>query len=350
MNQDFWPSSGFSELKRDARGWLEPTPGYLRLYLKRPELALVEESCTAETALHEALQADPLQPVAQPQIDAIADDDARANYAMFLAFRDGLLQAGTLEAYYLGLFRSGAVTIPPLFVDLLAQAIVRNILDGHLDPTFARAGEMLFRTQRMATQDGQMLAGDRDVVDLQAETGGMGAIGRLLKQGNVPMPTVNMDVLNEANGLRYWATSEKHHWLLDLAFDKTQHIAYDLAHPRPGLKALAKVLELWVAHLLGVAVSIRPLQKVEDDAWRWHIGLDAQASAILNDLYQEQPVEQARLSRLVSLFRLEFADRREMRADVAGKPVYLGLAMNEDQVLRLKPQNLLINLPLAAAS
>ena len=38
-----------------------------------------------------------------------------------------------------------------------------------------------------------------------------------------------------------------------------------------------------------------------------------------------------------------------MRADVAGKPVYLGLMMNGDGVVRLKPQNLLINLPLRSA-
>jgi hypothetical protein len=33
-----------------------------------------------------------------------------------------------------------------------------------------------------------------------------------------------------------------------------------------------------------------------------------------------------------------------------GKPVYMGLAMDEAGVLRFKPQNLLMNLPLAAAS
>ena len=38
-----------------------------------------------------------------------------------------------------------------------------------------------------------------------------------------------------------------------------------------------------------------------------------------------------------------------MRADVQGKPVYLGLAMNEQGLLKLKPQNLLLNLPLANA-
>ena len=39
-----------------------------------------------------------------------------------------------------------------------------------------------------------------------------------------------------------------------------------------------------------------------------------------------------------------------MRRDVAGKPVYLGLSMNDERLLRLKPQNLLLNLPLAASS
>ena len=49
----FWPSSGFGELERNERGWLLPTDDYLRLFLARPELALVPESarpnwpCTA---------------------------------------------------------------------------------------------------------------------------------------------------------------------------------------------------------------------------------------------------------------------------------------------------------------
>ena len=70
---------------------------------------------------------------------------------------------------------------------------------------------------------------------------------------------------------------------------------------------------------------------------------------LLNDLYEERPVDEERSARLISLFRLDFARAGEMRADVAGKPVYLGLAMTADQTLKLKPQNLLLNLPLAAA-
>jgi hypothetical protein len=104
-----------------------------------------------------------------------------------------------------------------------------------------------------------------------------------------------------------------------------------------------------VRHFLGVSVSIKPLQKIDDEAWRWHIGLDVEATALLNDLYEGREVAAERLQRLVSLFRLDFADPQEMRADVAGKPVYLGLMMNAGQSVKLKPQNLLLNLPLKGA-
>jgi hypothetical protein len=80
----------------------------------------------------------------------------------------------------------------------------------------------------------------------------------------------------------------------------------------------------------------------------WHTGLDAESSAILNDLYAGAEVDEARLARLVGLFRLDFVDPLDMRADIAGRPVYLGLAMSEAKRLRLKPQNLLVNLPMRA--
>jgi hypothetical protein len=97
-------------------------------------------------------------------------------------------------------------------------------------------------------------------------------------------------------------------------------------------------------------VKIRPLQRIDDPAWRWHIGLDVESMALLNDLYEDRTVEPARLERLVSLFRLDFDNPADMRADVAGYPVYLGMATSADGVLKLKPQNLLLNLPLAAAT
>jgi hypothetical protein len=124
----------------------------------------------------------------------------------------------------------------------------------------------------------------------------------------------------------------------------------DLGFTRPGLDALCRVLERWVAHLLGVAVRIQPLQAVRDERWAWHLGLDAEASAILDALYLGREVDAARLARLVSLFRLELQDPALMRRELRGRPVYLGLAMDAAGRLRLKPQNLLVNLPLGAAA
>lgn len=350
---NFWQSSGFDQLSRNARGWLVPTDDYLRLFLARPELALVEESCPAEVALHKALQAAPSRLVTPAELAALLDADARDNYRMFLDFRDALLRAGTLEGYYLALFRSGKIPVPPLFVDLIAKAILRNLLDDASDAFEVRAAEMLFRTQRISVQDGQILSGDRDVLDLLNDTGGMGSLGRLLIESKAPVRTVNMEVLNVDNAARYWQMDERYSFLLDL----THEVSHDLSHgmsfkltrARSGLKALARVLEKWVAHFLGVVVSIKPEQKIDDPAWRWHVGLDAESSALLNDLYEDRPVESARLQRVVSLFRLEFAKPGEMRADVAGKPVYLGLTMNAGNIVKLKPQNLLLNLPLSTA-
>ncbi|MBU0587200.1 MAG: hypothetical protein KJ852_01410 [Gammaproteobacteria bacterium] len=351
--KNFWPSSGFDQLERNARDWLIPADNFLRIFLARPELALVPESCPAEITLHEALQAAPSRPVAPHELEALQDDDARDNYRMFLNFRDALLAAGTLEAYYLALFRSGKIDIPPLFVDLIAKAILRNLLDDSTDAFEVRAAEMLFRAQRISIQDGQVLSGDREVLDLLNETGGMGAVGRLLIESKAPVRTVNMEVLVADNAARYWQADERHNFLLDLTHEVTNDLSHGLVftmtRARSGLKALARVLEKWVAHFLGVQVSIQPEQKVDDPAWRWHVGLDTESTALLNDLYEDRPVSPERLQRVVSLFRLTFNNTEEMRADVAGKPVYLGLTMNAEGIVRLKPQNLLLNLPLAAS-
>jgi Family of unknown function (DUF6352) len=354
MRMNYWNSSGLNQLHRTERAWLQPTDEYLRLFLARPELALVDESCRAERALHAALASAPSRAVPARDMEALQDEDARANYRMFVGFRDALLAAGTLEAYYLRLFQDQAVSIPPLFVDMLVHAMVHNLLGAEPDALEARAAEMLFRAQRVSVQEGQILAGDRETLDMLNETAGLGAMGRLLVQNKVSLTAQNIEVLNDANAARYWATSERRQWLLDLTHEISQDLSHGLVlrlnRARSGLKALARVLEKWVLHFVGVSVTVEPLTQVDDPAWRWHLGLDAEATALLNDLYQGAPVSPQRMARLISLFRLRFDNPQEMRADVAGKPVYLGLAMNAEGVLKIKPQNLLINLPLARPS
>jgi len=94
-------------------------------------------------------------------------------------------------------------------------------------------------------------------------------------------------------------------------------------------------------------VAIQPVQQIRDERWVWHVGLDAEASALLNDLYEGRTVDDTRRARLLTLFRLDFRNPGDMLARVRGRPVYLGLAMTGAGRVKLKPQNLLVNLPLA---
>jgi len=95
---------------------------------------------------------------------------------------------------------------------------------------------------------------------------------------------------------------------------------------------------------------VKPVREIPDDDWVWHVGLDAEATAMLNELYNGGEVEAERMKRVIGLFRLDFRDAAVMRPELAGSPVFLGLAMAPDGTLRMKPQNLLVNLPLASRS
>lgn len=357
-----WTACGIHHLQRNARGWLQPTDAYWRLWLERPELALVEESCAAEQALHAALVDEPMRAVPAAELAAVQDDDARANHQLFLAFRDTVTAAGSLEAAYAGFFRAGSIQIPPLFLDLMVQAIVCNLLqdantDAHVDAWTWRAAELLFRRQRVQVQDGRVLSGDAQVLDMLIETGGLGEVGRLLMQGGASLAPVQVEVLGEDSAERYLASRTglgRFNFVLDLTHEVRNELPHGLTltmtRSRSGLSALARVLERWVAHFHGTPVQIEPEASVDDPAWRWHLGLDVESTQLLNDLYTGQAVAPERQARLISLFRLRFMDPAVVREDVRGKPVYLGLAMAPDGSLKLKPQNLLINLPLSNAS
>ncbi len=333
---DFWRSCGYRLLAPAAGGNLRVTDDFLRNFLARPELAPVPSSCAAELQLHDALMAEPQRSVDAPAIDAIVDDDARENYRIWCRFRDRLIAADSLEAAYLGLFRGDGVDVPPLFVALMTQILLRHILGDKADPMAARAAEMLFRPQKIAvTDEGAVMAADEATVEMLAETGGFGTLGELLSKQRTPLRTVDLDVLDVENAASYWERDERH------------DLSISLNRGRAALTALARVMEDWIAHFLGVRVSIRTEREIDDAHWVWHVGLDAEASGMLNDLYNRQTVDDTRLKRLLCLFRLDFDDPNDMRPALAGRPVWLAMAMDERARLRLKPQNLLMNLPLA---
>jgi len=331
---EFWLSSGFRLLERDAEGALRVTDDFLRAYLERPELRPEDQSCAEELALYRALLASPRLRVDDARLGRVADADARENYRHLLRFRDRLLASPSLEACYLSLFRAGAIDIPPLFIDHLVHALLRGILAGADDPLRLRAAELLFRSQKVSLEQGAIMLADEETVEMYAASGGLGALGRLVAEGETPRD-VSLDVLTEETAALYWQRSDRFDMVLDLSFG------------RPGLDALARVLEAWIAHLLGVVARIEPVQAIADERWAWHVGLDGEATSILNALYRGEAVPEERLQRLLALFRLRFADAEAVAPALAGKPVYLGLAMTANRRLRLKPQNLVTNLPLA---
>lgn len=331
---DFWPGSLWRTLERDTSGRHRITDDFLRGWLERPELVPPEEAGPAERALHAALVAHPRRPITPVSLLALEDPDARENWELFAAFRDHLLRYATLEEAYLALFTSGPVRLPPVFADGLAWALLRGILERHRDPFRARAAECLFRPQRATVVEGTVLLADAETVERQARTGGLGSLGELLRRAQMPLAPVELEVLSPANAAGYWARSERFDLVLDLGFG------------REGLDALARVLEAWVAQLLDVAVRIEPVMRIRDERWSWHVGLDAEATAILNALWEGEEVDEGRLARLLALFRLEFRDPSVVREPLRGRPVYLGLASDPSGRVRFKPQNLLVNLPL----
>jgi hypothetical protein len=333
---DFWPSCGYRLLTVGADGRLTITDDFLRSYLVRPELAPIRESCAAELALHDALLGNPRKHVAADELAAIADPDARENYGIWLRFRARLLAANSLEAAYVELFHGTGVDVPPLFVQQLTQVLLRHILGSDAAPMEARAAEMLFRPQKVAVlEDGAVMAADETTVELFATTGGFGSLGELLAQSKTPARDIELDVLDAENAERYWERDERH------------DLSVSLNRGRPALDALSRVLERWVRHFLGVDVTIKDERAIDDKHWVWHVGLDAEASSLLNDLYNDVDIDEQRMGRLLCLFRLDFANPADMRPAIAGKPVYLAMAMDGERRLKLKPQNLLLNLPLA---
>jgi hypothetical protein len=277
---------------------------------------------------------EPRRLVSEREIAAVADPDARENYRVMLRFRDQLLAAPTLEAFYARLFQD-EVAVPPDFVHRTAQVIMRAILDGARDGLEARAAELFFRRQRVSINDGAIMLADDETVDLHAAGSGFGDLGRLLREGQTPARTIELDVLDEASAACYFDRDERHDTVLNLNSG------------RPGCLAFARVLERWVAHFHGVRVTVQAIREIPDDEWIWHVGLDAEASAILNDIYNGAEVEEGRMRRVVGLYRMDFRDPVVLRPEMAGSPVFLGLAMAADGTLRMKPQNLLVNLPLA---
>ena len=323
---DFWLTSGWHLLDKDKSGCLVPTEDFMRAYFYRPEVAPIEESCEAEIELHKKLVEAPFVKVEKRDLDLIKDKDVVFNYEVILKFREFLSNYATLEAAYLAISRGQSINFPPLFVDQLVQIILRNILNENSFALQVRASELFFRTQVVTIAEDEIMVADEAVVQLQAEQ-------KNIDTNKPNQLEVDIDILRESSADNYWERSDK--------FDTS----IDLAYTKPGLDALARVIEKWIFHFLSIEVSVQPMQKIEDDKWSWHLGLDSDATSILNDLYEDAEVSEDRLKQILCLFQLEA--KEGFKESMQGKPVYVGLAMGKKSIIKFKPQNLLTNLPLA---
>jgi len=336
---NYWPNSAYKTLAVSLDRQLLVTDDFLRMYLQRPELSLVSESCTKEQSLHQRLTENPRAEVAEGEIAAMADKDIQENYRVWLRYRARILAASSLESFYMSLFKGEGVDVPPLFVSQLAQIFVRHILGEDVHPLEARMGELFFRTQKITViEDGIVMGADDETVVRNAQAGDTGNIMDLLKGKSMTMRSADLDVLYEENADEYWARNADFDFAVQLNFghEPINHFCH--------------VVEKWIKHFLGASVRITPMQQITDPKWSWHVGLDASATEILNKLYNKDLVEADEFEKIICLFRLDFIDEAAVAKAQAGKPVYLAIAMNEQQQLKLKPQNLLFNLPLAKSS
>jgi hypothetical protein len=247
---------------------------------------------------------------------------------LLVAFRDRLLRHHTLEAAYADLVREGVSSVPPLFLNQLVHVILRNALDGIDDARVLRAAELLFRLQRVTLHEGALIAADEETI------GGINTspVSPLVSMLGIPA-AADIDIVSDANAASYFERSDR--------FD----MAIDLTAGREGLDALARVMERWVDHVLGVAVDIEALTEMRDVDLAWYVGLDAEGTRIGDRVWKGEALDQQTMERIVGLFRLTFRDVAPVKDGLRGEPVYLILAMTPDKVIRMKPQNLVTGLP-----
>ena len=324
---DFWLSCGHHLLDRDPGGGLLVTDDFLKAYLARPELAPPADACVVERTLHGALLADPSRPIAAAEIAAIADPDARENWQLMIAFRDHLQRHRTVEAGYLALVREGVGRTPPLFVNQLVHVILRNALDDCDDPMVLRAAELFFRPQIVTQHEGSLIAADEETIAGANDV----HISPLVSMLGLPA-SGEIEVIGPDNAGGYLARSDR--------FD----MALDLTAGRPGHEALAAALARWVNHLLALDVDVEPLTAARDVSFAWYVGLDSEGTKIGDALWNGDAMDEATQARIVGLYRLTFRDP-VIAPTLDGEPVYLIRATTPDRRLRMKPQNLIVGLP-----
>jgi hypothetical protein len=331
---EFWVSSGHLLLQRTGEGRLGVTDEFLKAFYARPEVLPPPEACDAERALHARLMIAPADAVTPAEIAVMQDPDARENWEMLIAFRDLLVESRSLEAAYLTLVRRGMGRTPPMFVNQLVHAILRNAMDEEDDAYVLRAAETFFRPQRLTVNDGVLLLADEETVDgAKVDAHASPLVAMFGEQA-----AKDLDVLMGDNAEGYRARSDAFDMVMDFGMDK------------PARAALGRAIEIWIRHLTGLDATVAAVPEVRDRDWSWFIGLDQEGTRAGNQLWKGKDLPDADRARIVALYTMTLADDARILPKVAGKPIYLILGMGLDRIIRMKPQNLIAGLPLVEAN
>ena len=187
-------------------------------------------------------------------------------------------------------------------------------------------------------RDGTLLLADAEVIEAEQQAQHDLHSSPLTAMLQQPKSFGEMDVMDDDNAWTYWSRSDAHAMVMNIG-----------GNPK-ARAGLCRVIERWIAHLMGVSVKVETVASIEDRDWRWYIGLDSEGTRIGNALWNGAALDGNAVERIVALMRLTIADTRLVDERVGGKPVYLILATGADKIVRMKPQNLIAGLPLAPAA
>jgi hypothetical protein len=214
---------------------------------------------------------------------------------------------------------------------------LRNALEGCDDPYTLRAAELFYRSQQATMHEGTLLLADAETIEAQ-QLGQHDIHFSPLTAMLQPKAFGELDVMDDENAWTYWSRSDAHAMVMNIG-----------GNPK-ARAGLCRVIERWVAHLLGLAVNVETVASIKDDDWRWFVGLDAEGTRIGNALWDGAVPDESAAERIVALMRLTIENARLVDERVGTRPVYLILAMDADKVVRLKPQNLVAGMPLASTA
>ena len=275
--------------------------------------------------------ADPRRPVARPEIDAIADADARENWH-FLRRVPRPARRGR-RASRRPIWRSSAraSSLPPLFLNQLVHLILRNALDACEDPYVLRAAELFFRPQRVSLHDGALCSPTRRSSRRRSGAGQSPLVAMLGQD-----PAGELDVLDDANAWSYWSRSDALH-------DGAQS-RLEPAQPR-GPRARRSRCSCAIS-----STSRRRSSRWSGSRTGTGAGSSASTRRRRGSATRSGPATRSipdASARVLGLFRLTFAADAPVE-DAGRRPSGLpDPRQGADRHLRLKPQNLVVGLPLA---